>query len=248
MVRKVAVAIIFASVFSSGCISTAKLISPEVAKHSTGDGTSIGDANDPLPRIKSFLAGEGLATTSGQPGQAVRLTAAWDNKIIFAPDPTHGGEPVPGLVARLWVFGPDQSVPLDPDGEILVAMWDTAPKSDGGQPVLLEVWHIDREHAKRFVRPDIIGNGYSVFLPSQKYHIDLKQVNVQVRYNGADGRNLVSATQLLTLDHSATLQRVAEKRGLKHPSEFKGMETKAEGGLPELPLPAQRPWPSDAKN
>ena len=246
MVRQIAVAIVFASALSSGCISPWKLTSSEVAAKPVADGAAIGDPNDPLPRIKAFLAGEGLATAPGQPGQAVRLTAAWDNKIVFAPDPTHGGEPVPGLVTRLWIFGPDQSVPLDPDGEILVAMWDNAPKNIGGTPALIEVWHIDRENAKKFIRPDIVGSGFSVFLPSQKYHIDLKQVNVQVRYNGADGRNLVSATQTLTLDHSATLQRAAEKLGLKNVSDLKGTESKAERTIPQLPFPAQRAWPSDS--
>jgi hypothetical protein len=236
MVRQIAVAIVFASALSSGCVSMGKWTVPEVsAKPSVEGDAAIGDANDPLPRIKAFLAGEGLASTPAQPGQAARFTSAWDNKIVFAPDPTHGGEPVPGLVTRLWVFGADQSVPLDPDGEILVAMWDNAPKTNGGSPVLLEVWHIDRETAKKFIRPDIIGNGYSVFLPSQKYHIDLKQINVQVRYNGADGRNLVSATQTLALDHSATLQRAAEKLGLKG--------VKDPGASAELPAPALRAWP-----
>src|ERR1700741_1275744 len=138
MVRKFAVAIALASAFTSGCISPWKWTGSEIAaKSATDDGSAMGDPNDPLPRIKTFLAGEGLTTSPAQAGQAVRLSAAWDNKIIFAPAPTHGCDPGPGLVARLWVFGPDQSVPLDPDGELLVAMWDTAPKATGGTPVLL---------------------------------------------------------------------------------------------------------------
>ena len=98
-------------------------------------------------RLRSFIAGDGLATTPPKPGEPARLTAAWSNKVIYAPDPTHGGDPVPGLMGKLWLFGPDEGVPLSLDGEIFVGAWDTSPKAEGGQPVLLEVWHLDVEAA-----------------------------------------------------------------------------------------------------
>ena len=41
-------------------------------------------------------------------------------------------------------------------------------------------------------------------------NVELKQINVQVRYNGADGRNLVAPAQVLNVDHSQTLQRAAQ--------------------------------------
>ena len=162
--------------------------------------------------------------------------AAWDNKIRYAPDTTRGGDPVPGLIARLWLFGPDVKTPIEPDGELIVGVWDQSPKTRGGNPVLLEVWHIDRSTAAKFRREDFLGWGYSLFLPWQRYDVDLKQVNVQVRYNGADGRNLVAPSQILHLDHSATLQH-AEKLGLSN------KETTTPGPLPTLPSPAPRPWP-----
>jgi hypothetical protein len=120
---------------------------------------------------------------------------------------------VPGLIARVWVFGPDESVPLETDGELIVGLWDNTPKATGGQPVLQEVWHIDAQTAKKFRRPDMFGSGYTLFLPWSKYHVDLKQVNAVARFNGADGRNVVSSPERLTIDHTATLQRAQEKLG-----------------------------------
>ena len=59
-----------------------------------------------------------------------------NNKVIYAPDPVHGGNPVPGLMGKLWVFGPDESVPLSLDGEIFVGAWDNSRTAQGGEPVL----------------------------------------------------------------------------------------------------------------
>jgi hypothetical protein len=160
---------------------------------------------------------QGLSTAPARPGEAARLTTAWNNKVIYAPDPTHGGDPVPGLLARIYVFGPDEAVPLDPDGELVVGVWDLAPKAEGRPPALMELWHIDRETAKKFRRPDFMGQGYTLFLPWSKYNVDVKQVNVVARYNAADGRCVVSSPETLSIDHSATLQRAAEKVGTNRP-------------------------------
>jgi hypothetical protein len=191
---------------------------------------------DPMGRLRAFIANDGLAGPPEKAGQAARLTAAWNNKVIYAPDPTHGGDPVPGLMARLWLFGPDTKDPLSLEGELFLGAWDMSPKATGGQPVLLEVWHIDPEAARKFRRPDFVGDGYTVFLPWSNYHVDLKQINVMARFNGADGRSLVSSPETLTLDHSATLQRAAERlAGLSN-----GGPAKAEVKLPE-PLPINFP-------
>ena len=227
----------------AGCVSPLTMFSPSTttaAKPADSEEGAIGDPNDPRPRVKAFLAGEGLATTPAQPGEGAQLVAAWDNKIRYAPDTTRGGDPVPGLVARLWLFGPDVKTPIEPDGELIVGVWDQTPKTNGGAPVLMEVWHIDRNTAAKFRRPDFLGWGYSLFLPWQRYNVDLKQVNVQVRYNGADGRNLVAPSQILNLDHSATLQRAAEKLGIKNPL------ATTTSPLETLPKPSPRPWPEDS--
>jgi hypothetical protein len=164
-----------------------------------------------MGKLAAFLANQGLATAPAKPGEAARLTAAWNNKILYAPDPTHGGDPVPGLLARIWVFGPDTKDPLTVDGELIIGVWDNTPKATGGQPLLQEVWHIDAETARKFRRKDFMGDGYTLFLPWSRYNVDLKQVNVVARFNGADGRNLVSSPERLTLDHTSTLQRAQDK-------------------------------------
>ena len=101
--------------------------------------------------------------------------------------------------------------------------------------MLDELWHIDRETAKRFRKADAIGDGYTLILPWSKYHVDKKQVNVMVRYNGADGRNLASPPETLTIDHSATLQKAQERLGAGKPQEL----------WDESKKPITRPWPEN---
>jgi hypothetical protein len=198
-------------VLLTGCLSTTKIAPPRVV-----GPDAPAPAADPaaqMSKFEMFLTHQGLSSEPAKLGQAARLTAAWNNKIIYAPDPTHGGAPVPGILARIYVFGPDEAVPLDPDGELVVGVWDMSAKETGEQPRLMELWHIDAQSAQKFKKQDFLGLGYSLFLPWSKYHVDLKQVNVVARYNSADGRCLVSSPETLTIDHSATLQRAADKIG-----------------------------------
>jgi hypothetical protein len=236
MVRHhVFIAAMLAPALLAGCV-TSKLASsdaPPVA--------SAPDPNDPLPpgltpKFAAFLTSQGMDSPPAKSGQAVRLTAAWNNKVVYAPDPTHGGEPVPGLLAKVWLFGSDEAVPLTLDGELIVGMWDNSPKTTGGKPALLELWHIDQETAKKFRKRDFMGGeAYSLFLPSSRYHVDLKLVNVVVRFNGADGRNLVSTPETLSIDHSTTLQRAAERIGMQPGDPFK-----LDAGKPALlPFPSK---------
>jgi hypothetical protein len=205
------VAFVVGVIVPAGCMTPAKP-DPVAARAVAPAPAVAADSTDPMVRLRAFVAGDGLTTTPAKPGQAARLTAAWNNKVLYAPDPTHGGEPVPGLMGKLWIFGPEIGAPLTLDGEIFVGAWDNTPTLNGGEPILLEVWHIDAETAKRIRRKDFFGgDGYNLFLPWSRYNVDLKRVNVVARFNGADGRSLVSSPETLTLDHSATLERAAEK-------------------------------------
>lgn len=212
-------AFLAAVLFLTGCLTRSK---PAELPKSEPTEAKQSEPADPTktpmePALKSkyeaFLTMQGLAAPTGQIGQSSRLTTGWDHHVAFASDPMHGGNPVPGLVARVYIFGPDESLPLVPEGDLVAGVWDLSRKTPDGEPVLLELWHIDVEKARKFRKRDAIGEGYSIFLPWSTYHVDLKQINVMIRYNGADGRSLSSAPQMLTLDHSATLQRAAEKLG-----------------------------------
>src|SRR5687767_4742710 len=100
-----------AAALLTGCVTVTdaprrpKVIDAEPA---TAASAAPASTDDPLPpglspKFVAFITHQGLAHTPAQLGQPARLTAAWNNKIVYAPDPTHGGDPVPGLMARIYV-------------------------------------------------------------------------------------------------------------------------------------------------
>lgn len=200
--------------------AASKMPIPEPTKsQARGSSEDVETVRPVAPDVHSiyehFLTNRGLSMTPAKPTELARVTAAWNNKIIFAPDPTHGGELMPGIMGRLYLFGPDEAVPLATEGELVVGVWDNSPKTTGGQPKLLELWYIDRDTMKKLMKKDFMGNGYTVFLPFSKYHVDLKQINVLARFNSVDGRSMMASPEILTLDHSAALQRAADKLGVR---------------------------------
>ncbi|MEZ6143148.1 MAG: hypothetical protein R3B84_21500 [Zavarzinella sp.] len=160
----------------------------------------------------NFVAG------AERPDQAARVSVAWNNKVIYAPDPTRGGEDQPGLLARVYVFGVDETAPLRGNGSFVIDLFDQSPKG-GSSARLLEQWRIDAATASRFLRRDLIGEGYTLFLPWSTYHVDITRVNMIVRYTDLENRSLLAQPEVLNIDHSATLQKAAEKLGKKIPVE-----------------------------
>jgi hypothetical protein len=225
--RRLAVAVVLAGL-TSGCMTAKPLAVPAVPPASPVVQASASQEilpspttlpttpvtmkspDVPPPRPAPVVAN----TAPAKPGEAARLTVAFSNKVIYAPDPTRGGNLLPGLLGRLYVFSTDEGVPIIADGEIVVDVWDNSSKAAGGQPRLIEVWNIDRESFAKFRKRDIIGEGYSIFLPWSTYNVDIRQVNVIVRHTGADGRVLMSPPETLTVDHANTLQRAADQLGV----------------------------------
>lgn len=191
--------------------------------------------DSPLRRFEALLTGEGISTKPARLGQAAKLVVAWNNKVVYAPNTTSGGEPMPALVARMWLFGPDEKIPIEPDGELFIAAWDCSPRPGGSKPVLIEGWHIDRDNANKYRKPDAWGSGYSLLLPWSSYHVDLKQVVLQARYNGTDGRSLISTPQTINVDHSETLERARARLAASNPEALKAQDI--------APLPP-RDWPT----
>lgn len=233
--RLLAVLMILAA-FTPGCMTT-KPDAPAAAKPSKPEVTQAGGTakteqseiqqaqalaptpnltpvrmlpNDlPVPKAAPSVSN----TPPAKPGEVSRLTAAFSNKVIYAPDPTRGGDPVPGLLGRLYIFSTDEAVPIEAEGDLVVDVWDNSPKINGGKPKLMEVWHLDPTAFAKFRKRDIIGEGYSIFLPWSTYNIDVRQINVIVRFSGKDGRVLMTPPEALSVDHATTLQRAADKIG-----------------------------------
>jgi len=143
-------------------------------------------------------------------GDICQVMATWNNQVVFTPDPTHNGDPTPGIAGRLYLFGPTFGYPVAGDGCLVVDLYLDPPGTTtpiaGATPV--EEWRIDKDTLHRLLRKDAIGWGYTLFLPWGTYKREINQVRLRVRYQPAQGTPLFAETPRLTLSDENTLPRV----------------------------------------
>ena len=145
-------------------------------------------------------------------GEVHQVAADWENRIVVTPDVVNGGTPLVGLAGRLYLFGEQFGQPVLGDGMAVIELCDVARLDQQGKPQLLERWEIDRTTLKRLVKKDMIGWGYTLFLPWQTYRPDLGRVQLQVRFLPDKGLPLFSPPSLVALRNDPQLtvtQRLA---------------------------------------
>lgn len=130
-----------------------------------------------------------------------QVVAAWSNKVTYTPDPARQGVPAPGIAGRIYMFGQELGHTQTGDGDLVIDLYDDTPR--GGQPssVQLEQWRFDRATLKRLIRRDMVGWGYTIFLPWGSYRPDVSKVHLAVRYEPAKGVPLYAPGSPLTLEH-----------------------------------------------
>jgi hypothetical protein len=112
------------------------------------------------------------------PGQAFQVVAWWQPEVRYAADPTRNGAAIPGLAGRIYLFGQEPCHPFPGDGGFVMDLFDAS----GSQEVQLEEWRFDPDTMKRLLRRDIMGWGYTVFLPWNTYKPEITRVHLKVRY------------------------------------------------------------------
>lgn len=150
-----------------------------------------------------LLRDHSLAPPTGTPAQ---VNVAWHNQVIFAPDPVQGGKVSPGLVGRLYLFGPDMGYPFTGDGRVTVDLFDPAQPEKDGNPKQLERWIVEQDTLARCLRRDTIGWGYTLLLPWATYRPDLAQVLLKVRYDPPKGVPIYSQPTTVTFNPVQDLQ------------------------------------------
>ena len=134
-------------------------------------------------------------------GAVCQITATWNHQVLFAPDPTHGGAPTPGLAGRLYLFGEEISYPLVEEGSLTVDLYDdTKPAANGQQPIPLEEWRLDAATLKRLVKRDMIGYGYTLFLPWGTYKPEINQVHLKLCFVTSKSMPFYAESGRLSLD------------------------------------------------
>jgi hypothetical protein len=127
----------------------------------------------------------------------------WQNKIAYAADPTHGGRMNPGLAGRLYLFGQEIKYPMTGNGALMVEMYDETQ----GQPVKVEQWTIDPETLHRLLRRDMIGWGYTLFLPSGTWKPEMSKLLVRTCYQGKTGAPLYTENVVTLADTNGVMRQ-----------------------------------------
>jgi hypothetical protein len=165
-------------------------------------------------RAKGWVAALVLALSAGcaslpwqtwqMDGVPCQIATTWQSRVMFTPDPTKNGAQTPGLAGRLYLFGPEISYPMTGDGALVIDLYDETK----GQAVMLERWQFDAETLKRLLKKDMIGWGYTLFLPWGQYTPDITKIRLKARYEPPKRAPLFTEN-VVTLD---------EKNGVVHVS------------------------------
>jgi hypothetical protein len=135
-------------------------------------------------------------------GFAQKVEAAWEGRVMVTQDIVNNGAPLKGIAGRLYLFGAD-GFPLVGEGSVTVDLCDVTPETTGGQARLIERWEIDRETLRKLAKKDMIGWGYTLFLPWSTYRPEINRVQLQVRYAPDKGLPLFSSQSVISLPTEA---------------------------------------------
>ena len=148
-----------------------------------------------------------------------QVVATWTPEVAFAPDPTKGGAPTPGLAGRVYLFGPEVKSPLQGNGALVVDLYDDAPLAQGKPAVLLEEWRFNKETLKNLCRKDAIGWGYTLFLPWGTYRPEITQVHLQIHYDVPGAAPLYSSNSSMVLNRGlGSSTKLTDRKILPQPN------------------------------
>lgn len=135
----------------------------------------------------------------GIPSQVI---VTWEPRVLVTADSAGGGAPLPGIAGRLYLFGNECGYPMAHDGTLHVELYDVGPVANGGQPAFLEYWDIDAQKLKMLLRKDIVGWGYTVFLPWGSYAPTVTQVQMKLCFMTTQGIPLYAPSSPMKLQDS----------------------------------------------
>jgi len=143
------------------------------------------------------------------------VVVAWNPEVVFRPDPANRGAPTPGLGGRMYLFGEGSDCPLMGDGCVVVDLYEGTPPIGGNASVPLEEWQFDRETLKRLLRRDAVGWGYTLYLPWGTYKPEIKQVELRLRYERANGTPLYAESSSVVFHNGSVAPQPEISRSTK---------------------------------
>jgi hypothetical protein len=137
------------------------------------------------------------------PGSPCQISTLWQNRIARAADPIRGGQMNAGLAGRLYLFGPEIKKPMTATGAVQVEMFD---ETNGPSNTRIEVWDIDSATVEQFLRRDIIGWGYTLFLPSGTWKPEMTRLRLRTGFRTKTGTPIYTESIVTLADTNGVMQ------------------------------------------
>jgi hypothetical protein len=147
------------------------------------------------------------------PGNPCQIVATWQKNIAYAADPTHNGQLNPGLAGRLYLFGQKIDYPMTGNGALTVEMFDDTHE----QPVKVEQWSIDPVTLQKLLRCDMIGWGYTLFLPSGTWKPEMSKIRVRTCYQPNAGAPLYAENAVVLAETNGIIREEIKHTPLPPP-------------------------------
>src|SRR5689334_15513318 len=106
---------------------------------------------------------------------ACRVVSWWEPTIRFTPDPMNNGAQAPAIAVRVYLFGAgsDMKDALVGNGALTIELYDEAQPAGPQGPAPVYRWSFDAGTLQQLLRHDVIGWGYTLFLPCLPYRPDI---------------------------------------------------------------------------
>jgi hypothetical protein len=132
------------------------------------------------------------------------------DQVQFVSDSANHGRPLPGLVGRVYLSHAEEnkSNMVEASGMMVAEMFDATP---GKEPRKLADWRFDKESLKQLKKRDLVGMGYTLFLPWENYDPAIKKVQVRVWYEEPGKASHFAEPQILALksaEQAPIVQRI----------------------------------------
>jgi hypothetical protein len=140
---------------------------------------------------------------SGKPAPATMPTVSavslvWKG-LIVTQDVVNAGQPLPGIAGRMYLLGPDLATPVLCDGKVRVDMY----VPEDGKWKALTFWEYHPTDLQRMVKKDVIGDGYTLFLPW--YDTTIAQAQLRVTFFPAKGNPIYAQPSIVNIRPQAPI-------------------------------------------
>jgi hypothetical protein len=157
----------------------------------------------------AFLADE---DTPRYTEPACRVAAWWEPTVRYTPDPANNGAPLPGIAGRVYLMraGSEIKDTLVGNGTLTIELFDEAQPPGPQGPAPVYHWSFDAATLQQLLRRDVVGWGYTLFLPCLPLRTDITHATLKVRYDQDKCLPLFAEPAKFSLSNSADAPAVQQ--------------------------------------